>query len=294
MEVHPIRDDREFGARLTGIDIAALDDEAFSALERAANVYAVLVVTGQDIDDDDQIAFSRRFGPLEHALHRDSVRMGFAPEISHLGNVDKEGNRLAADSRKVVYDRGNQSWHTDSSFKKVPARFSILSARVLPGTGGGTEFADARDAYDTWQGAADGTTKEDLADAVCGHSIVYSRMVSTGDIFTEEEKKETPPSRQRLVRRHRATGRRNFYAGAHASHIEGWPERQGRAVLDEINDWIVRRERVYSHEWTEHDLVIWDNRRVLHRGLPWPDGDETRVMHRTTVAGECPSPDEPA
>lgn len=294
MELHPIRDGLGFGARVAGVDVAALDDEAFAAVERAANAYAVLVIPGQRIDDEAQIAFSRRFGPLERALHRDSVRMGFAPEISHLGNVDKDGNRLAADSRKVVYDRGNQSWHTDSSFKEVPAKFSILSARVLPRAGGGTEYADARDAYDTWKGAADGTAKEDLVDEICGHSIVYSRMVNTGDIFSEEEKREMPSSRQRLVRRHPATGRRNFYAGAHASHIEGWPEEKGRAVLDEINDWIVRRERVYSHEWSEHDLVIWDNRRVLHRGLPWPDGDDVRVMHRTTVAGDRPSPDEPA
>lgn len=294
MEVRPIREDLEFGARVTGVDVTALDDGGFAALEKAANLYAVLVVPGQKLDDEAQIAFSRRFGTLENALPQDSVRMGFPPEISHLGNVDREGNRLEADSRKVVYDRGNRSWHTDSSFKEVPAKFSILSARILPGSGGGTEFADARAAYDTWEGAADGTTKEDLADRICEHSIVYSRMVNTGDIFNEEEKGEMPASRQRLVRRHPVTGRRNFYAGAHASHIEGWPEERGRAVLDDINDWIVRRERVYAHEWSEHDLVLWDNRRVLHRGLPWPDGDDVRVMHRTTVAGDAPSPDEPA
>ncbi len=292
MEIQPLIEDIEFGARITGVNLSALDNGTFVRIEEAVNAYAVLVIPGQQFDDETQIAFSRRFGPLEKALSSDSTEMGFAPEISHLGNIDQHGKKIPADSWKVVYDRGNQSWHTDSSFKEIPAKFSILSARIVPSQGGATEFADARSAYDRWEGMPEGTKKEDLQDLVCGHSIVYSRERNTGDIFDDEQKGKMKPSRQRLVRRHPATGRLNFYVGSHASHIEGWPEKKGRAVIDDINAWCVRPERVVTHEWVADDIVIWDNRRVLHRGRPWPEGDEVRLMHRTTVAGDHSSLDE--
>ncbi len=292
MQIQPILPSIEFGARVTGIDLGSMSDEAFVAFEAAAHRYAVLVVPDQIMDDSTQLAFSRRFGPLEASILEDSIAHGFSPEISHLGNLDASGRRQAADSRKVVYDRGNRSWHSDSSFKEIPAKFSILSARILPDRGGATEFADARAGYDTWTGGRTGVDKEDLLDEICAHSIVYSRMRNTGDIFDEAEKATLPGSRQRLVRRHPATGKRSFYVGSHAVRIEGWDEHRSRELLDELVDWCVRPERVYVHTWTEGDVVLWDNRRVLHRGRSWPEGDSIRVMHRSTVAGDAPSIEE--
>lgn len=293
MQIEPILPSIEFGARMTGVDLGSMDDETFAEFEAAANRYAVLVVPDQIMDDSTQLAFSRRFGPLETGILEDSVAHGFPPEIAHLGNMDASGRCHAADSKKVVYDRGNRSWHSDSSFKAVPAKFSILSARILPGEGGGTEFADARDGYDSWTGGERGVDKEELVDEICAHSIIYSRSRNTGDIFDESEKATLPGSRQRLIRRHPATGRRNFYVGSHAAYIEGWEEQRSRDLLDELIDWCVRPERVYSHTWNEGDVVLWDNRRVMHRGKPWPEGDYIRVMHRSTVAGDAPSVDEP-
>ena len=293
MHVQPLLPSIEFGARITGVDLGSMDDETFAEFEAAANRYAVLVVPDQLMDDSVQLAFSRRFGLLETGILEDSVAHGFSPEISHLGNLDASGNRHTVDSKKVVYDRGNQSWHTDSSFKTVPAKFSILSARILPDAGGGTEFADTRAGYDTWTGGAEGIDKEGLTDEVCAHSIIYSRMRNTGDIFDESEKDSLPGSRQRLVRRHPATGRRNFYVGSHAAYIEGWEGQRSRALLDELIDCCVRPEQVHAHTWAEGDVVLWDNRRVLHRGRKWPEGESIRVMHRSTVAGDAPSIDEP-
>lgn len=293
MQIEPILPSIEFGARITGVDLGSMDDETFAAFEAAANRYAVLVVSDQIMDDSVQLAFSRRFGPLETSILEDSVAHGFPPEIQHLGNMDANGRCHAAESKKVVYDRGNRSWHSDSSFKTVPAKFSILSARILPGEGGGTEFADARDGYDSWTGGEQGVDKEDLVDDICAHSIIYSRMRNTGDIFDESEKATLPGSRQRLIRRHPATGRRNFYVGSHAAYIEGWEEQRSRDLLDELIDWCVQPERVYSHTWNEGDVVLWDNRRVMHRGKQWPEGEYIRVMHRSTVAGDAPSVDEP-
>ncbi len=293
MQIEPIHPSIEFGARVTSVDLGSLDDADFRAFEAAANRYAVLVVPNQIMDDSTQLALSRRFGPLETGILEDSVLHGFAPEVSHLGNMDASGRRQTADSKKVIYDRGNRSWHSDSSFKTVPAKFSILSARIIPGEGGGTEFADTRAAYDTWTGGKKNIDKEELSDAVCAHSIIYSRMRNTGDIFDEEEKATLPGSRQRLVRRHPVTQRRNFYVGSHAAYIEDWEETKSRELLDELIAWCVLPERVYSHTWQEGDVVLWDNRRVLHRGLPWPEGGHIRVMHRTTVAGDGPSTSEP-
>ncbi len=293
MRTDPILPSIEFGARITGVDLGRMNGEAFAEFEAAANRYAVLVVPDQVMDDSTQLAFSRRFGSLETTLLEDSISHGFSPEIVHLGNMDASGRRQAVDSKKVVYDRGNRSWHSDSSFKRVPARYSILSARIVPGRGGGTEFADARAGYDAWTGGRNGINKEDLVDEVCAHSIIFSRMRNTGDIFNKSEKATLPGARQRLIRRHPVTGKRSFYVGSHAAYIEGWEEERSRSLLDELIDWCVQPERVYVHTWAEGDVVLWDNRRVLHRGQAWPEGDDIRVMHRTTVAGDVPSVDEP-
>lgn len=288
-----------FAAEVSGVDLTRpLDDGTVAALQAAIDRYGVLVFPGQPLDDDTQIAFSERFGPLERALTRDVYAPGQRPEVTRLSNLGDDGRPLAPDAARVVYTLGNEHWHTDSSFKPVPAKYSLLSARQVPPAGGETEFADARAAYDAWPGTADAEGvigKAGLEGLVVEHSIVYSRMVITGDLFSPAEKGDLPPVRHLLVRTHPATGRRNFYVGSHASHIVQWPVERGRPLLRELTAWCTRERLVYTHRWREGDLVMWDNRCVLHRGRPYDRARHGRLMHRTTVAGDGPTvpPDSP-
>lgn len=278
-----------FAAEVGGVDLTRpLEDAEISGIREAIDRHGVLVFRDQPLDDEQQIAFCRRLGTLETTISA-SKESHIPPEIAAISNVDKHGNKLPPDARNVVFNRGNQEWHTDSSFKPVPANFSLLSAREIPPEGGGTEFADTRQGYDTWTGTADGITKEDLEGLVCEHSLVYSRGQNTGDIMNEKQKDELPPVRQALVRTNPATGRKGFFVGAHASHIIGWPVEKGRPLLRELTTWCTQERFVYCHTWRQHDLVMWDNRFMLHRGLPYNESDHRRVMHRTTVAGDGPT-----
>lgn len=279
------------GARILDLDVRAPVDAATrKALNAAIDQFGVLVLPEQDIDDDAQVAFSRGFGELEIPLDFDQYA-GVHRLVTRLANVGNDGELMEPDSHHVTYMRGNELWHTDSSFKPVPAKYSILHAREIPGSGGETEFADCRDAYDAWSRERLSPPVEELEDLICEHSIVWSRSLIIGDFFSAEEKKELPPVEQRLIRVHPTTGRRSLYAGSHASHVKGWPLDEGRALIAAINAHCTRPERVYCHRWRTHDLVIWDNRSVLHRGRPH-DPRARRVMHRTTVHGDASSLEE--
>ncbi len=274
-----------FAAEVSGIDLKRpLGDEAFAALQEVIDTHAVAVFREQFLEDAELVAFAERFGPLEVPLARDQYG-GVHEKVTMLANVDDGGNLIAQEDAHAVYMKGNQLWHTDSSFKPVPCSYSLLAAHEVPSRGGNTEFADARACYDDWQGPFGDTTKEDLEDLVCEHSIVYSRSLISGDIFSDEEKRAFAPPRQPLVRTHPRTGRKVYYVGSHCSHVVGWPIEDGRALVRELTDFCVRSDHVYSHQWRVGDLVIWDNRSVLHRGLPY-DPAERRVMHRATVAGD--------
>ncbi len=285
----------DFVARVTGVDLRKpLDDETFATIQDAFHRYAVLVLPDQDIDDDQQIAFSERFGPLERALSYDQYGGVRRPEISRLSNVEEDGTIMKRDCDKAVYHRGNLLWHSDSSFKPVPANASILSGREVPPVGADTEFADARAAYDAWPGSRRGHTKADLDGLVAEHSIVYSRGLIVGDIFDDEAKARMKTVRQTFVRRHPVTGRKVFYVGSHCSRILGWRDAEARALINELTHWNTQRRFVYAHKWQPHDLVMWDNRSVFHRGTPWGDEVHRRIMHRTTVAGDGPTAEQDA
>ncbi len=274
-----------FAAEISGIDLKRpLGDEIFAALHEVIDTHAVAVFRAQFLEDAELVAFAERFGPLEVPLARDQYG-GVHEKVTMLANVDDGGNLIAQEDAHAVYMKGNQLWHTDSSFKPVPCSYSLLAAHEVPSRGGNTEFADARACYDDWQGPFGDTTKENLEDLVCEHSIVYSRSLISGDIFSDEEKRAFAPPRQPLVRTHPRTGRKVYYVGSHCSHVVGWPIEDGRALVRELTDFCVRSDHVYSHQWRVGDLVIWDNRSVLHRGLPY-DPAERRVMHRATVAGD--------
>jgi len=276
----------EFVARVSGLDLSKpLDDGAFGQVRDAFHHYAVLVFPEQRISDDQQIAFSERFGPLEVSIRKDRPRRIANPRVSDISNVDERDRVFDPDDERAIYNAGNRLWHSDSSFKRVPAMASLLSGREVPPEGGETEYADLRAAWD----ALPADRKRGLDELVAEHSFVYSRGLIGYDQFTDAERAEVPPVPQAVVRTHPATGRKSLYVGSHASHIIGRPVEESRAFLLELLDFATQPRFVYRHAWRQHDLVMWDNRCVLHRGRPWDERRYRRVMHRTTVAGAGPT-----
>jgi alpha-ketoglutarate-dependent 2,4-dichlorophenoxyacetate dioxygenase len=253
--------------------------------------FGVLVFRGQDIDDTQQVGFSRHFGPLE--LATGDIVQGAARrlsmEINDISNLNQDGSVMARDDRKRLFSLGNMLWHSDSSFKPTPAKYSLLSARVIPEGGGNTEFADMRAAWD----ALDAETRALARDMVVHHSQIYSRGILGFTDFTPEELEKWTPVRQRLVRRHPRTGRLSLFLSAHAGAIEGWPIPEARALLRDLTEHATQREFVHAHVWQPHDLVMWDNRVTMHRARRY-DSTKVRDLHRTTVADAAPTLEQAA
>jgi len=251
--------------------------------------YAVLVFHGQDITDDQQIAFSRNFGALErpdavsNITRPEDKRLG--PELADISNLDRENRVLARDDRQRMFNLGNLLWHSDSSFRAVPAKYSLLSARTIPSRGGDTEFADMRAAYD----ALDARNRAEIEDLVCEHSLIHSRGLLGFTELSADERANFAPVRQRLVRTHPVSGRKSLYLSSHAGTIVGWPMPEARALLRDLIEAATRPELVYRHRWRRHDLVMWDNRQTMHRARRFEDTVEPRDMRRTTVAGDAPT-----
>jgi alpha-ketoglutarate-dependent 2,4-dichlorophenoxyacetate dioxygenase len=270
------------GAEVRGVDLTrALTPEVFAEIEAAFNRFGILVFPEQPIRDEQQLALSQLFGPLEVNPNYAGAKMRLRPDIADISNLDADGRVLARDDRRNLFNRGNQLWHTDSSFKRIPAKCSLLSARELPSSGpvggGETEFADLRAAWDAE------ARKRELDGLVVEHSIFRSRSQIGFADFNDEIFKQLPPVPQALVRHHPASGRTSLYLASHASHIIGWPVERGRALLEELIAFAAQPQFVYQHRWTVGDLVIWDNRCTMHRGRPYDD-TQRRVLHRTTVS----------
>jgi alpha-ketoglutarate-dependent 2,4-dichlorophenoxyacetate dioxygenase len=277
-----------FAAEITGVYLRDLDDPTFAQLREAFEEHSVLVFHDQHLTDDEQIAFTRRFGPLEETTRSIAQNARVAPQIADLSNVDPEGNTFAADDRRMLYHKGNQLWHSDSSFKPVPAMASLLSAREVPPEGGDTEYASLRAAWD----ALPRTLQTRLDGMIAVHSFAYSRGLIAPGLLLPEQEAALPPVRQQLVRVNPVTGRKAVYLGSHASHIVGLPVDEGRRLLRDLLEHATQPQFVFHHRWRVGDCVMWDNRAVLHRGRPW-DEQHRRVMHRTTVAGDGPTVPEP-
>ena len=257
------------------------DEATWGEIRAAFEEHSVLVFHDQPLDDESQIAFSRRFGPLEVS---GSVNPAAGTHFARQSNLDvKTGDPIPAEDRRMVYQRANMLWHTDSSFKTVPSLCSLLSGRIVPPEGGDTEFASTRCAYPS--------LPEDLRrkveGAVAVHSFAWSRDQVQPGFFTDTERAEYPPVRHPMVRVNPVNGRKALFLGAHASHIEGMPLEEGRALLAAILEHVTQPEFRYRHRWREGDLVIWDNRCVLHRATPFDAGRHRRLMQRTTVAGDA-------
>ena len=270
---------------VTGVDLTkTLSTADVAAIEAGMDKYAVLVFPEQAITDEQQQAFSKNFGPLENARGGNITKDGDKrlPEgMNDVSNLGKDGKPLAKDSRQHLFNIGNMLWHSDLSFRAIPAKYSLLSCRVINRRGGNTEFADMRAAYDD----LDAGTKAEIEDMVCEHSLMYSRGVLGFLDYSEEEKTMFKPVRQRLVRTHPVTGRKSLYLSSHAGAILGHSVPEARIILRDLTEHATQPKYVYVHKWRPHDLVIWDNRQVLHRVRRY-DASQPRDMRRTTVAGD--------
>lgn len=282
----------DFVGEVAGLDIArGITPPEAAAIEAGMDRYGVLVFRNQPLDDAQQVAFSRHFGPLEMATG-DIAQGGqrrLSMEINDISNLDRDGTVLGRDDRRRLFALGNMLWHSDSSFKPTPAKYSLLSARIIPGSGGNTEFADMRAAWD----ALDEETKALVRELVCEHSQLFSRGTLGFDAFTEEERAKWQPVPQRLVRRHPRTGRLSLFLSAHAGAIRGWPIPEARMLLRDLTEHATQRQFVHAHVWRPHDLVMWDNRVTMHRARRAPP-DQVRDLHRTTIADSAPTLEQAA
>ncbi len=277
-----------FVGEVSGVDLRRpVDRNAFLEIEAALDRCAVLVFRGQPLADEEQVAFSRRFGPLETSIGtiRKNRKHRLRSELADISNLDGENNiRAPGDAWRMML-LANQLWHTDSSFKRVPGKISLLSAREVPPAGGETEFADLRAAYE----ALDEPMRERIDGLVAEHSIFHSRNLVGYTDFSEEERAALPPVPQALVRVHPGSGRKTLYLASHASHIVGWPLEQGRKLLEELIAFATQSQFVYRHRWQVGDLVAWDNRCTLHRARPYDDARYRRDFRRITVEDSAPT-----
>lgn len=275
--LHPL-----FAARIEGVDAArTIAAPVMAALRDALDRYAVLVLPGQHLDDAAQIAFSEGFGALE--MTRPGA-LGAGSAVIVLTNMGAAGEIVAPSDKQLLNNKANRHWHHDSSFKPVPARASLLSAREIPSAGGNTEFAFMRGAF----AALEAAEQERLRGMVALHDFGWSRGRVDPALVSDAEKTQHPPVRQAVVLEENPYGPA-LYLGAHARSIEGMDEAASRTLIERLMAHATEDRFIYSHRWSPHDLLIWDNRAVLHRATPFASTTERRHMVRTTVAGQGPT-----
>jgi alpha-ketoglutarate-dependent 2,4-dichlorophenoxyacetate dioxygenase len=277
-----------FFGEVCGIDLRLpLAPEQARDIEAAMDKYAVLLFRDQDLTDEQQLAFALNFGERETArggtvTRKEDYRL--TSGLNDVSNLGRDGKPLARDHRTHLFNLGNCLWHSDSSFRAIPAKYSLLSARVVNPKGGNTEFADMRAAYD----ALDDDTKAEIEDLICEHSLMYSRGTLGFLDYTEEEKQMFKPVLQRLVRTHPGHGRKSLYLSSHAGAVLGMSVPEGRLLLRDLTEHATQPQFVHVHRWTVHDLVMWDNRQTMHRVRRY-DQSQPRDMRRATVAGTAPT-----
>ena len=272
-----------FGAQITGFGARdALDEGTIAAIDRAIDEYSVLHLPGQPVTDDEQVAFTERFGPLEATL---PGAVGSGSKVARMSNYLPDGTMKDPNGQKALFTRANNFWHTDSSFNSVPARVSMLSAREIATSGGDTEFASTRAAYE----ALSEEMRVKLAGQIAYHDITHSRLKLSPDAVTAEQRRKMPPVPQAMVRVNPTTGRKSLLIGSHISRIEGMADDEAEALNAELVALATLPENTYRHKWSTGDIIIWDNRAALHRGLPYDEVNDRRLMIRTTLAGAAPT-----
>ena len=286
IEITPQR--QSFFAEVSGVDLRQpLAAKQWQEIQTAFHEYAILLFRAQPLTDEEHIAFSARFGPVFTATnyHWKTKARRVHAKMADISNIGNDGAILPADDERRFHSRANELWHTDNTFKFVPARCSLLLAREVPEQGGDTEFADMRAAYD----ALTEEKKIEIEDLVVEHSIIYSRTLLGFNGYTDGAKQELPPVPQVLVRHNRQTNRKALYLASHGSHIVGWPKERGRALLDELTAHATQSAFIYRHEWHPDDLILWDNRCTMHRATPYDEFNTRRDLQRTTVSDEINS-----
>ncbi len=267
-----------FAAELCGVALTdvANDGAAYDAVRAVFEEHSVLVFRDQQVTDDIQIAFSRRFGPLEITK---VGSQGTGTHLVILTTIDENGKVVPADHRLAMRNKANQLWHTNSTFKAVPALASVLSARVIPAEGGETEYVSTRLLWER----LDPTLRQRLENSFAWHDYAHSRGQIAADLASPEERAALPAQRWRMMWRNPVNGRAALYLASHAYAIEGMEQGEASKLLAELMDAATAPGASYVHAWRPGDVVMWDNRATMHRGRPWP-AHEARYMVRTTIS----------
>ena len=268
------------GVEIIGFNLKKnIDKNIIGQVSDLLSQFSVVVIRDQNITNEQHINFSEYFGDLEVTK---AGTNGAGSKLIILQNFDEDGNIVPPTDRQRLNNLANQEWHSDSSFKKIPSKLSILSAKMIPAKGGNTEFLSMRSVYN----ALPKKLKSNIEDKVCWHDYSYGRSKIDANLVTADEKKALPPVKQKLVLNNKKYGK-SLYIGAHCSKIDGMNDDESQNLLDEIYEYIDNESHVYSHIWKPYDLIMWDNRAVLHRATPIKGKIEKRLMVRTTVAGEA-------
>jgi alpha-ketoglutarate-dependent 2,4-dichlorophenoxyacetate dioxygenase len=281
--IHP-----DFGARVTGVDLhAPLTDDLVEEIRAAIDKHSFVYFPEQTFDDDSQLALTRALGEPE-PNHVKFGQEGIIEFFGTIGNVQPDGSKLGNDHKKTKFQTGNNLWHSDSSFRKIPSFVSIMCAYEVPDEGGETEFVSGRAAYNRL--SKEEQNKIDPLSVV--HDYVFSRSKVSPDAVTPSHAASLPPIDQKLVRINPRTGDKNHYVGSHAKAIAGWGDADSRTLIDDLLERAIRPEYVYSHRWRVGDLVIWDNRCTLHRGAGYDADKYRRRIRQTRVQGTGPTLEE--
>ncbi|MDA9289033.1 TauD/TfdA family dioxygenase [Alphaproteobacteria bacterium] len=280
----------DFVGFISDIDLkTSLSDLLIKEIDDAINKYAVLVFKDQNINNEDQVRFTQYFGKIEASgktsnITKESDRR-LPAELADVSNLDKDNNPFTINDPRRIFNLGNRLWHTDSSFKSIPAKYSLLSGRNISKEGGNTEFGDMRAAYDN----LDVKVKNKIEEMICEHSLIYSRQRLGFDMVKElssEQIKNFDPVEQPLVRQNKMTNRKTIFLSSHIGKIKNWIRPDSMCFIDDLIEYATKDEFIYVHKWVQNDLIIWDNRQTMHRARAYDDLTEHRDMRRTTVLGE--------
>ena len=280
----------DFVAFVSDVDLKnELETDQVKELDTAINKFSVLVFKNQNINDEQQVRFTKYFGEIEASGNKSNITKAkdrrLSTDLADVSNLDKNNKPFTQNDPRRIFNLGNRLWHTDSSFKEIPAKYSLLSARNISKEGGNTEFADMRSAYDN----LDMNTKQKVDDMICEHSLIYSRQRLGFDMVKElssEEIKNFTPVEQPLVRQNKITNRKTIFLSCHIGKIRNWIRPDSMCFIDDLIEYATQPKFKYIHKWSQNDLIIWDNRQTMHRARAFNDLKERRDMRRTTVLGE--------
>ena len=290
MNVKTRTDYPNFVGFVDGVDLKKdLDIKIVKEIDNAINKLSVLVFKDQNIDDSEQVRFTKYFGEIEASGSKSNITKAkdrrLSTDLADVSNLDKNNKPFTKDDPRRIFNLGNRLWHTDSSFKEIPAKYSLLSARNVSKEGGNTEFADMRSAYDNLESKI----KNKIDTMICEHSLIYSRQRLGFDMVKElssEEIKNFTPVEQPLVRKNKVTNRKTIFLSSHIGKIKDWIRPDSMCFIDDLIEYATQLKFKYIHEWSKNDLIIWDNRQTMHRARAYDDLKENRDMRRTTVLGE--------